>query len=330
MAIRIVEKLAYTFDDVLLVPGKSLPSRSMANTSTEIAGIKLASPIISANMDTVTEVNMAIAMAKCGGLGILHRYALPNIVVDWIKRLCEENFSPIPSIGVSGLDFDNSLWYMEAGAEAICLDVANAYSNKALSRIRALVDSGFRVIAGNVATVDAAFALADAGACAVKVGIGPGSVCTTRIVTGHGFPQLSAIDNIAVKMESLFPHVKIIADGGIRNSGDIVKAIAAGADAVMIGKLFAGCDEAPLGNAYRGMASHEARHGRLNAQVAEGVATEVPTTGPVEGVVRDLVAGLRSGMSYSGASTLYELRQHAEFVVVTQNAVKENGPHGLS
>lgn len=341
---RILEKPGYTFDDVLLVPSKSLASRSVADTQTRLAGnLHLSIPIISANMDTVTELSMALAMHTSGGIGILHRYATPETVIGWIETI-ERQFPgrAIPSVGLSFTDRANAEKYWQAGARIICVDVANAYSAAAIFQVSLLKRKGWTVIAGNVATPEGLLALASVGADVVKVGIGPGSVCTTRLVTGHGVPQLTAIMDCAEALSlSVFSEtVKIIADGGIRNSGDIVKALAAGAHAVMLGGLLAGCDETPSQNGlhvYRGMASNDARvnfvaHGGSLSWggAEEGTSTLVDSKGSVVAVLYNLVAGLKSGMSYSGAHTLYDLREFSEFMVVTPNAVKENGPHGLS
>lgn len=332
-------KPAYTFDDVLLVPGSSLASRKLADPSVNLSKapyLDLKIPIISANMNSITEVKMAIAMNKAGGLGILHRYASRKKVVEWITELVNHNVPAIPSIGVHPSTLDiNSYW--DAGARIICLDIANGYSQAAFDTVMDLKKLGWIVIAGNVATVMGARYLAEAGADIIKVGIGPGSVCTTRIVTGHGYPQLSAIMNISSYLETNgYRKVKIIADGGIKSSGDIVKALAAGADAVMSGRLFAGCEETPNPRIYQGMASNEARKTGLRndlrvtlSDAPEGVEIGIPLwrVKKVDEVMKELEAGIKSGMSYSGATTLQELRELAEFVVITPNGLKENGVH---
>lgn len=334
------KKPAYTFDDVLLRPCKSLASRVLADTSTHLFAdpyVNLKVPIISANMNSITEVEMATAMFNAGGLGILHRYASIEKVVGWIKELVKRGAPPvIPSIGVFEEVYAEEA-YWAAGARVICVDVANGYSDATFKRVETLHRKGWKVIAGNVATGEGARFLAEAGADIIKVGIGPGSVCTTRIVTGHGVPQLSAIMECYEELQISFDHVKIIADGGIRSSGDIVKALAAGADAVMVGGLFAGCVESATPNLYAGMASNTARsNGHRNGFVPkmsaapEGVDVFIDNISRgdfVKDVMKTLEAGIKSGMSYAGARSLHELREFAEFQVITSNGVKESGAH---
>lgn len=324
-----------TFDDVLLVPQYStLKSRAEANPATTIANMSLAIPIVSANMDTVTELPMARAMSGMGGLGILHRYASVDSVSEWVSRLVDAGHLAVPSIGVQSGDLEAAKRYVDQGAQAICVDVAHGDSLHTIEMVKKVSVLGVPVIAGNVATLEGARRLAGAGAATVKVGVGPGAVCQTRVVTGHGIPQLSAIMDVA-DLKNEFPSVTVIADGGIRNGGDIVKALAAGADAVMIGSLLAGTIESPGDvtggyKIYRGMASAEAQlcwRGSVSNKAPEGVSVTVPYVGAVGPVVAGLVGGIKSGMSYSGARTLAELREAAQFVEITSNGVKENGPH---
>lgn len=338
---KILQHPAYTFDDVLLVPQHSnIKSRTDVDLSTKLGSLSLRLPILSANMDTVTEGNMAVAMGKLGGGGVLHRFAeFDPDVIRWIDQCIESKAPVIISLGVTDLEEEIARvdWIIEKRGilNAICLDVAHGDHETVLGAIRELrlCFPQIDVIAGNVATADGAKRLVDAGASIIKVGIGPGSVCSTRIVTGHGVPQLTAIMNVVQAVD-----VQVIADGGIRYPGDIVKALAAGADAVMLGSLLAGTDEAAgeriiedgvAYKTYRGMASYaaqkEKRQGR--APRVEGVSAKVPYRGPVSDTIANLEAGIRSGLSYSGATTLSELRSRAEFVVVTPNSVKESHPH---
>lgn len=359
-------KEALTFDDVLLIPQYSvLGSRKEADTSTRISGMGLTIPVVSSNMDTITEDKMAIRMYQLGGLGILHRYAKTEDVIAWIKNIKESTHHggfAVPSVGVKKEDLELADRYLDVTRDAICVDIAHGDSEQAIEMVFALKERGWKhIIAGNVATFDGALRLIMAGATTIKVGVGPGSLCTTRIVTGHGVPQLTAIMDCA-EVKKSFPEVTIIADGGIRNSGDAVKALAAGADAVMLGGMLAGTDETPgdleynfkvefynagyqitptpavfinppqpMVKRYRGMASRDAQvgwRGSVSNDAPEGEAMVVPVKGPVEFVVNELVGGIRSGMSYSGSRTLKEFHKKAQFVKVTSNAVRENGAHG--
>lgn len=345
---RIRNKPAYSFDDVLLVPQYStIASRQDVDLSTKLGNLELRLPLLSANMDTVTEDRMAVAMGHAGGAGVLHRFAPIAEQHDWIRDIYRGDYPVIVSVGA---DPDQARLLLRPNVNsyihAVCVDVAhgdhmNAATTVAMIRV---IHPDLNIIAGNVATGRAALRLVEAGANVVKVGIGPGSVCSTRVVSGHGFPQLSAIEDVeqTLTVEGCRlnddNHVTIIADGGIRYPGDIVKALAAGADAVMVGSLLAGTDEAAgariveNGIAYktfRGMASRDAQTQKREGRTprVEGVTARVPYRGPVADTLANLEAGIRSGLSYSGARSLTELRDAAEFVVVTGNTLKENHPH---
>lgn len=328
----------YSFDDVLLVPQHSkIGSRQDVDLSTTLGSLELSLPLLSANMDTVTEDRMAIAMSEAGGAGVLHRFNNSANQYEWAERLHECNAPIILSVG---LNLSLRCFYQEMRdqlhLDAICVDVAHGDHARVLKTVAALREDlpNTDIIAGNIVTGEGARRLVDVGANIIKVGIGPGSVCSTRIVSGHGFPQLSAIEKVK---EALPSSIGVIADGGIRYPGDIVKALAAGADAVMLGSLLAGTDEAAgeriveHGVAYktfRGMASREAQNGRGNQRPrVEGVTTKVPYRGPVGDTLSNLEAGIRSGFSYSGVNTIRELQDAAEFIVVTGNTLKENHPH---
>lgn len=340
-------KNAITFDDVLLVPQYSdISSRKNVSIATALFGTPLGVPICSANMDTITEFDMAWEMDALGGFGILHRYAPHDVICHWIHSLKKLNArNIIPSIGIKSSDVALALHYAELGITGITVDIAHGDSKHMVEMIHHLKSANLKVIAGNVASYDGALRLADAGADVIKVGIGGGSMCTTRIVTGHGVPQLSAIEECA-KIKRLYPHVGIIADGGIRNSGDCVKALAFGADICMVGSLLAGTQQTPgcviekrdsLGKMhkvkqYRGMASAEARGSFVvidSSYTAEGVATTVPYKGSASSVINQLIGGISSGLSYSGAKTLKELRDNSEYVFVTGSSLAESKPHGL-
>lgn len=477
---RFREQTALTFDDVLLVPQRStIRSRHAVTTATFITPtIQCAVPIISANMDTVTEAAMAIEMARAGGIGIIHRFlsmerqagevakvkraetmlihdpvtvtastpisqavALMKevdvsglVVIDDQGRLAgilshrdldlaesiegnvEDLMTPrerlitgtpgisrqearkllhqhriekLPlvddegrlqglitasdilkekrhpnatkdargrlrvgaAVGVRDSDLDRAERCLAAGADVLVLDIAHGHSDMCLSMVEKLRERfpECQVMAGNVATPEGVIDLAKAGAHAVKVGVGSGSICTTRLVTGAGYPQLSAVIECA---RAAREHgVTLVSDGGVRTSGDLTKALAAGADSVMLGSALAGTNEAPGasvvrdGRRYkvvRGMASLTANVGRLEAEgtevdaedwervVPEGVEAVVPHRGPVRDIVYGLVGGLRSGLTYSGASNLVELRERAEFVRITGAGIVESRHHDVT
>jgi IMP dehydrogenase len=472
--------LGLTFDDVLLVPKRSaIRSRSAVDTSTLLAqGFKLTIPIVSANMDTVTETSMAIAMAQAGGIGVIHRFMPVERQVEMVQKvkrtesfvverpvvvqsetsleearalmaesligglvvtdeaghllgmlttrdvllasdmsatvaslmtprerlivaskdetldaarltLHTHRIEKLPlvdvdnrvvglitaqdiiklqehpqatkdlkgrlrvgvAIGVRSSDVDRLAGCVEAGADAIVIDIAHGHADHVIEMVRRCKHEfpATPVIAGNVATATGVLDLAEAGADAIKVGVGSGSICTTRIVTGFGVPQLTAISDCAETGHKY--GIPIIADGGIQTSGDITKALAAGASSVMLGNLLAGTEESPGaaiirdGRRYkvvRGMASLSANVARKEIEqqgeidpdewekvVPEGVEALVPYRGTVTDILHQLVGGLRSGMSYAGANTLEELQQNAEFIRITGAGMKESGTHDV-
>lgn len=331
------KKIALTFDDILLVPQDSIIS-SRKNISVSMHGINL--PIVSSPMDTVSEHLMVSAISNLGGLGIIHRYMEPYKQIEELKLAIKLSLNPMGiGVAISSKDaFDEQ--YIESiistGCTLICIDTANGHSNAPLEAVKVLKTkySGVRVMVGNVATKEGYKALATAGADMVRVGIGGGSVCTTRIVTGHGVPTLqSIIDCKAIKDKMDFSAL-IIADGGIRNSGDLVKAFAAGADLVMLGSMLAGTDQSPgvVVNgfkSYRGMASKEAQKDwRDSVSVEEGISTSVAYKGDVTDVIEQIVKGLQSGCSYTGVDSLSELHQAALYVITSPASLKESNPHG--
>jgi IMP dehydrogenase len=336
---------ALTFDDILLIPQYSeVESRKDVQIDTNVLGHDFTIPICSANMDTVTEVKMAKEMARLGGAGFLHRYASTEDVLKWVAELVSDGVVAIPSIGIKPQDLEAAKRYVDAGADAINIDIAHGDSLHMVKMVEALKALNIKVVAGNVATFEAAFRLATAGADVIKVGIGGGSMCTTRIVTGHGVPQITAIQECS-RVRETFSNIKIIADGGIRNSGDMVKALAFGADMCMVGSLLAGTNETPgqiietmkngkwhTGKRYRGMASTGARASvaKVGADYTpEGVETTVDCTGPVEDIIAKLAGGIRSGLSYSGAWNIAQLRFEAQYSIITNNGIIESRPHGL-
>ncbi len=339
--------VALTFDDVVMVPKYStVPSRKTPDVSVDLAGVKLKIPIISSPMNTVTEWKMMEAMSSLGGTSVLHRYmSSDDQLQECLKALRAGARDFFTAVGATG-DFLERAYrlYDTLGLIHFCVDVANGHSEVCLKAVDALVGKIPKavVMAGNVCSYEGTKRLSGAGASIIRVGVGPGSMCKTRVVTGHGVPQLSALEDC---LRAKDPNVFIVADGGIRNSGDIVKALAIGADAVMLGGLLAGTEETPgpihlshlPGQKYKkyaGMASEEGRafNGWFtetkSSFIPEGESTEVPYKGPVKDVVEKLVGGLQSGMSYSGAYNLEHLRKNAEWRRITDNGRVEGTPHG--
>lgn len=335
-----------SYDDVLLIPQYSeIVTRNDIDISTDIGKeLKLSLPILSSPMDTVSEAGMGAAMHNAGGAAVIHRYNTIEEQAHQIKvvrALCQEDiYCDLMiggAVGVSGDYLERAQALRSQFVKFICVDVAHGHHvlmKRALHALRKVMGEGVHIMAGNVATLDAVTDLADWGADSVRCNIGGGSICSTRIQTGHGMPGLQTIMNCAQTDRD----VKIIADGGIRNSGDIVKALAAGADAVMCGSLFSGTDESPgkifedvdgtRWKSYRGMASKEAQlewHGRYTSY--EGVATRVPYRGAVCKILGDLERGIRSGFSYSGAPNLTSLQAKAQFVMQSPSGLSESHTH---
>lgn len=333
---------ALTYDDVLIVPGKSdMRSRRDPELSSRLTKkITIQKPFISANMDTITEAPMAIAMAKVGGAGILHRFLPIRDQLEQVRLAAEAGVEHIiASVGVNGENQAQAKALAEAGAKILTIDIAHGHSVHMLEMIKWIKDNvaDVEVIAGNIATPEGVRDLIEAGADAVKVGIGPGSMCTTRIITGCGLPQLTAVAICAEAAGSY--NVPVIADGGIKYSGDIVKAIAAGAETVMLGSLLAGTIETPgeIHNGrknYRGMASRMAqnswRGGIPEGMAPEGESTSVAIKGHVSDVIHELAGGLRSGMTYVNAANIAEIRQKARFVEMSPMGMNESRAHGLN
>lgn len=331
-----------TFDDVLLVPAYSevLPKDVSLHTRFS-RNITLDIPFASAAMDTVTEADMAIAMARAGGIGVIHKNMPVHCQASEVARVKSQGLRVAAATGITTNALERVEALVKAGVDAIVLDSAHGHSKGVVDALRAIKKAfpGLDVVVGNIATAQAARDLIAAGADALKVGIGPGSICTTRIVSGVGVPQLTAIASVA----SVAGDVPVIADGGLRYSGDVVKALAAGASCVMCGSMFAGTDEAP-GEAvdgmkcYRGMGSIDAmRQGSADRYfqegggklVPEGVVAKVPCRGPVADVLFQLTGGLRSGMGYTGSASIPDL-WNAGFVKISPATVRENHPHDVS
>jgi len=314
---------ALSFDDVLLVPMRSdIYSRKDISISTELfSGYSLRIPIISANMPSVTGPKLAVKMWNLGGLSILHRF---NTVYEAVRE-----YSFVKSYGAFcgvslgvGDDTDERMDRLyEAGARFFCLDVAHGHHDRVVEKLNKYKSMylGVSFIAGNVATYLGCYDLAEAGADAIKIGIGPGAACTTREVTGFGVPQVSAIMECSLVKKD-FPEVRLIADGGIKNSGDIVKALAFGADSVMVGRLLAGVDEAPFPGEYFGNASSKVRDYRA----PEGVHGTIERSGSLEDVIKNLTWGIKSGLSYAGCNSIYDLHEtDIDYVITSSQSMLE-------
>ena len=351
-----VVMLGLTYDDVLLLPDASEVVPSEVDTSTRLTRkILLKVPLISSAMDTVTESVMAIAMAKAGGIGIVHRN-LP--VEDQVKHVIAAKKLGLvgAAVGVGDDGFSRASALIEAGVDVVVVDTAHGHHRAvldAIARIKKLFPH-IEIIGGNVATRAGAQALINAGVDAVKVGVGPGSICTTRVVAGVGVPQVSAI--MEAHKACVKADIPLIADGGLQYSGDIAKAIVAGADTVMLGSLLAGCDESPgelveiqgrKFKAYRGMGSLGAMQSRGEQKsyskdrymqddvlsedklVPEGIEGKVAYRGSVAQVVHQLVGGLRSGMGYAGAATIEDLQRNGQLIQITSAGLQESHPHDI-
>ncbi|HEY8271197.1 MAG TPA: IMP dehydrogenase [Pseudobdellovibrionaceae bacterium] len=330
-----------TFDDVLIMPKRSdVRSRRDPSLASKLTkNISLETPILSANMDTVTGCEMAIAMHNLGGLGILHRFMSIEEQAEMVRKVKAAGVKVISaSIGVGEEAKTRATILVESGVSVITVDIAHGHSIQMIEAMKWLKDTypQVEIIAGNLAMPDAARDLIEAGADAIKVGIGPGSMCTTRIITGAGVPQLTAIALCAEIADSY--GVPVIADGGIKTSGDIVKAFAAGASTVMLGSMLAGTLETPGEmkhgkKQYRGMASKSAqvswRGGVPEGMAPEGESTMVNIKGRAKDVIIEIAGGIRSGMSYINATSIAEIREKAFFMEMSSNGVAESRAHGV-
>lgn len=334
---------ALTYDDVLLVPQYSnIRSRSDIDISTDLGkNLVLELPIIASPMDTISEAPMAIAMSKHGGVAILHRYSSlveQHRMLTYAKDAAASQPLTIgAAIGTTGDYLERASALVASGATFLCVDVAHGHHilmKEALTALRIALGDDIHIMAGNVATLEGVNDLSDWGADSVRCNIGGGSICSTRTQTGHGLPGLQTVMECAKTDRN----VMIIADGGIRNSGDIVKALAAGADAVMCGSLLSGTNETPgkiieeqdgtRWKKYRGMASKEAQiNWRGKYASFEGVSSRVPYRGGVKHLLSDLERGIRSGLSYSGARNISELHSTAQFIQQTTSGLSESHTH---
>lgn len=359
-------KLGLTFDDVLLIPAASDILPREVNTQTQLgSNLNLKIPILSAGMDTVTEAEMAITLAQLGGMGVIHKNMSIDQQVAEVKKVKEHASVAASSavdandyllvaaaVGISDETFARTQALITAGVDAIVIDTAHGHSQGVLTKI-AEIHQKFpqqTLIAGNVATAAGARALFEAGVDVVKVGIGPGSICTTRVVAGVGVPQITAIFDAAQVAQEYGK--QIIADGGIKYAGDVVKALAAGGNAVMLGSMLAGTTEASgevftdeSGNkykSYRGMGSiaamkegssdryFQSKVHETKKLVPEGIEGKLPYKGDVGDVIYQIIGGLRSGMGYVGAHTVNDLIANAQFMQITNAGLIESHPHDIT
>ncbi len=353
-----IYKGGLAFDDVLLVPKfTNIKSRLDPDISTSVAGYRLSSPIISSPMDTITESDMAISIGKSGGMGIIHRFMSIDDHISQLNRLLtfkhlkdyDQEIPVVLTVGVGGdaVSRFKKIWReFDTEIDCVLIDVANGYSSivrEMIDHIKNFTNDEAKVIAGNVADGEGYSYLAESGADAVRVGIGGGSICKTKIMTGFGLPTLTSVASCQITRlsNSSYKNVSIIADGGIRYPGDLVKSIAAGADAVMAGGIFAGTSETPgdiisingiSKKAYYGMASKELQDkkkgGVKKGTCPEGVSTMVVLKGFSQNVMEEFSGGLRSAMTYAGAMSLETLREKADFTRITNAGLSEAHAYG--
>ncbi|MEK7472863.1 MAG: IMP dehydrogenase [Patescibacteria group bacterium] len=343
--------LALSYDDVLLVPQYSnINSRNDISLETKISPrITLNIPLISANMSDVTDSKMAIALAKLGGLGVIPRFMPIDLQADEVKKVKLEKVLVGAAVGARNGIVERASALVKAGVDILFIDVAHGHMQKNLDatiKLKQMFGNSVDIVSGNSATYEATDAIFKAGADCVKVGIGPGSICTTRIETGSGVPQITAILESArvARLHKKF----IIADGGVKTSGDIVKGLAAGASAIMAGGIFAGCDETPgklvkrnskkykVYNASTSLAEKK-KNSLFNRKDTEahsikqieGVESIVPYKGSLSALIEKLTANIRSGFSYSGANDINSLWKNAKFVQITAQGMVESGPHDV-
>ena len=344
-------KEALTFDDVLLLPRFSSVTPSNTNLNVSLSNsINLKLPFISSAMDTVTESKMAVAMAKNGGLGIIHRNLGIKDQCAEIKKVKKNNLKVGAAVGTSEKELIRARQLIDSGVDMLVIDTAHGHSKNVLKILEKIkkFSKNLTLCVGNIATAEAAKLLYNSGADILKVGIGPGSICTTRMVAGIGVPQITAILNVKKAMSK--KNIKIISDGGIKFSGDIIKALAAGADAIMMGSIFAGTEESPgkkfkfknkLYKLYRGMGSigamssgsseryFQKKHKNKSKFVPEGVESRVQYKGKVSNIIYQLQGGLRSSMGYIGAEKIQEIQKKSKFIKITKAGFYESMVHSV-
>ena len=345
-------KEALTFDDVTLAPNYSEILPSQTNTSIKLSKyLSLKIPILSSAMDTVTEAKMAIAVGEKGGIGVIHRNLSVKKQIQEIRKTKSKSLLVGAAVGANSDEHKRAEQILKENLDLIVVDTAHAHSKKVSNIIKKIIKikpKKTALCAGNIATKEAAKFLIKLGVDIIKVGIGPGSICTTRLVAGIGVPQLSAILNVRKGLKN--SRVSIIADGGIKFSGDIAKALAAGADAVMVGSLFAGTDQAPgkilkkngkYFKSFRGMGSigamnkgsadryFQTKQKNASKYVPEGVAGFVKYKGKVDKIIYQLVGGLKSSMGYLGSKKIVDLRKKPKFYKITKAGFYESMVHSI-
>jgi IMP dehydrogenase len=339
---------ALTFDDVLLVPKfSSIVSRSEVDLSLNLGpSIQLSLPVISSPMDTVTEADMAVAISKAGGLGIIHRYNSIDQQAKLVTEAKEKGAKFVgAAVGSTGDFYERASELVKWGVDVVCVDVAHGHHQNVREAIEKIKNHPshykFHLMAGNVATGKAYQDLSDWGADSIRVGIGGGSICSTRLQTGFGVPNLAAIFDCVQTQAYRSGKTKLIVDGGIKNSGDMVKAFAAGAHFVMCGSMLAGTDESPgetftdsngvkMKN-YRGMASREAQTDwRGKSSAPEGISTFIKHKGSVVPILQDIHGNIQSGYSYAGARNFHELAGKVQFIQQTSAGLGESQTHILN
>lgn len=338
-------RVGITFDEVLLEPRKTSILRDAVSVETKLTkNVSLKVPVLAAASDTVSGVDLAIALGSIGGMAVLHRNCTTEEQAEMVKKVVEKGLPAAAAVGPT--DVERAVALANAGASIIVIDCAHAHAPGIIEAAREMKEkTGVELIAGNIATKEAARDFAGV-ADAFKVGIGPGSICTTRVVSGVGVPQLTAITDV-VKVANKH-NIPVIADGGIRFSGDVVKALAAGASSVMLGSLFAATEEAPgetteidgkRYKSYRGMGSKQAMEKRHATDrysekgkhaTPEGISGRVLLRGPVSSVVDDLIGGLRAGMAYLGAERIEEMPKRARFIFISKAGLIESHPHSIT
>lgn len=361
-----IAKEGYTFDDLLLVPAYSKVVPAQVELRTRLTDkIFLNIPITSAAMDTVTEDAMAIALAELGGLGFIHKNMSIEQQAELVKRVKDhvidkENTTASvdangklvcgAAVGVSDTTIERVSALVEAGVDIVTVDSAHGHSLGVINTVKKIREMfpELDIVGGNIVTAQAAIDLIYAGANVVKVGVGPGSICTTRVIAGVGVPQLTAVNDVYQVAKTY--NVGVIADGGIKLSGDIVKALAAGGDCVMLGGLLAGTEETPgevieafgkkvktyvgmgsLSAMQRGSSDRYFQGGEkdLKKLVPEGIEATVPYKGSMSGIIYQMMGGLRSGMGYCGCKSVQELKENAQFVKITNAGLNESHPHDV-
>jgi len=343
---------ALTFDDVTLAPKYSEILPTEVDTTVKLTNnLKLKIPLLSSAMDTVTESRMAIAIAKAGGIGVIHRNLNIKKQITEIKKVKKHKLIVGAAVGAGFHEFKRAKEIIKEGVDLIVVDTAHGHTKKVseiIKYIKKIKNKNIALCAGNIATPEAAKFLIKLGVDIIKIGIGPGSICTTRLVAGIGVPQLSAILSVRKGLKN--KKIKIISDGGIKYSGDLAKAFAAGADAVMIGSLFAGTNETPgrlikkngkLFKSFRGMGSvgamnkgsadryFQIKQKDISKYVPEGVEGFVKYKGDVGSIIFKLIGGLRSSMGYLGSKDIFKLRNKPNFVKITKAGFYESMVHNV-